>query len=842
MTIVGVRPMLGGRTLDTDAAHLVPLVEGWTLWRWIRVRGAGFPARGVLELAAEDLAAAADELAALDDRAAALRTTLLETINARYSPGDAAARAARQAIKRDRLPPPGQLDELEPLQALRALAETRARRQEAFEQTYSTAIARSNEALLSVATNPRFREAVLWQNRRALRTGVASLAANPHATNSGARQNQQLVASYLQRYSVKNDTIGFFGPVGWATVARERERTLVRAGQDLLTKRTVYFEHWCIDTLAQKLARDPALKPFLRPRQLPSSRIDGTVLHYHAGPELVPSAKELPLVYARLLAACDGRRTARDLAQDLLRQGLDLDDEDEVYGLLTELEQSNLCTWTLEIPTVTERPERHLRSLLEEASESARANGLADLEALEAKRDAVQAAAGNLDALDNAFADLEATFERLTGQAAVRRSGQSYAGRTLVYEDCRRGVEIELGSKFLDRLGPPLHLLLEAARWYTYRVAQHYRVALEEAFDRAGVSAMDYVTYWGSVQHLFPVDPHRAMLVARASEELQRKWAAIIPIDSHARRIALESRRIARAVREAFAAPHPGWPGARYHAPDLLIAAPSAVTHDPDDGVFVLGEFHPSVCTLHFSAQKEHPERSALVRARELDLPEVIPSQVISKERAHRADHMWVSRQDIDIEIGTTRSWRPRESVVAVASLVVERQDGALVVRDRAGRWRFDIVEFFGAHLSGQLATRFPLFAPAPHLPRISIDGLVVMREQWRVSPQELTFADEKHAPLRFAGARRWAHACGLPRYVFVKVPEEPKPVYVDFACPVYVDMFAKLVRKGSDITVGEMLPAIDQTWLPDRDGHTYTSELRVVVVDPTRWQPPSAR
>jgi hypothetical protein len=49
--------------------------------------------------------------------------------------------------------------------------------------------------------------------------------------------------------------------------------------------------------------------------------------------------------------------------------------------------------------------------------------------------------------------------------------------------------------------------------------------------------------------------------------------------------------------------------------------------------------------------------------------------------------------------------------------------------------------------------------------------------------------------------------------------------------------MLAKLIRRtaeqsGSTVTFTEMLPRTDQTWLPDADGNTYTSEFRVVAVD----------
>ncbi len=78
-----------------------------------------------------------------------------------------------------------------------------------------------------------------------------------------------------------------------------------------------------------------------------------------------------------------------------------------------------------------------------------------------------------------------------------------------------------------------------------------------------------------------------------------------------------------------------------------------------------------------------------------------------------------------------------------------------------------------------------------------------------------------------------------MPRFVFVKTPVERKPFYVDFHSPVYVDMLARSVRRARDgkqadqtITVVEMVPDINQTWLLDAEGNSYTNELRIVAVD----------
>jgi hypothetical protein len=75
-------------------------------------------------------------------------------------------------------------------------------------------------------------------------------------------------------------------------------------------------------------------------------------------------------------------------------------------------------------------------------------------------------------------------------------------------------------------------------------------------------------------------------------------------------------------------------------------------------------------------------------------------------------------------------------------------------------------------------------------------------------------------------------HAAGLPRWVFVRIPEELKPYYIDFESAISVELLAKLVRKASSLKVSEMLPTPDQAWLTDAEGRRYSCELRASALD----------
>ena len=162
------------------------------------------------------------------------------------------------------------------------------------------------------------------------------------------------------------------------------------------------------------------------------------------------------------------------------------------------------------------------------------------------------------------------------------------------------------------------------------------------------------------------------------------------------------------------------------------------------------------------------------------------------------------------------------------------------MLRSRDGEICMDIVEACAEAFTGQIIQRFHILAPESHTPRVTIDRVTVCRETWRFPPAELSFAFEKDETARFLAARRFARSHDLPRFVFIKVPVEVKPFYVDFDSPIYVDILSKMIRRTKEkgaadalVSVTEMHPRADETWLPDAEGQHYTSELRFVCVDP---------
>jgi hypothetical protein len=187
-------------------------------------------------------------------------------------------------------------------------------------------------ALQSVVEDPRFREAVTWQNRQAYATALARLKDAPEPPTSKWRQRLELAASYWQRYCAKNDTIGFFGPIGWGELTDDGPAVAQHPGRDLLAERTVRLEVWAVDALARALEADPVVGPH-GPFAVPVVPDPAAALEARIAAITDKAARErATAVFSELEAA---RQAVADAAGDPDRLESALDGADATFMLLT---------------------------------------------------------------------------------------------------------------------------------------------------------------------------------------------------------------------------------------------------------------------------------------------------------------------------------------------------------------------------------------------------------------------------------------------------------------------------------------------------------------------------
>jgi hypothetical protein len=836
-------------SVAAPAPHLVGLADGWRLWRTVCLRGAGFPVALLERIAAPEAVQAVEALFACEAQEGAAREQAVQACmggrdSAKEAAGKVWSRAAKRIAKGGLPEPSAETADLAPLieRLARAQEETAAARR-AAEVATGSAQERISAALRETVSDPRFREALMWQNRRALHGSLdVLLRADRGSRKHSLRRHERLALSYLQRYAAKNESIGFFGPIGWGTCTDDGPAIVARPGPNLVSDRFVHFEYWAVEELAAVLAREPSLRPWLAPRLNPLVRIEGGAICDAAG-----RRHTLPAPIGRLLAACDGNTTGQDIAARLVGDSaFGFTSAQQVFAALARLAQRGVLYWRLEVP-IAPYPERALAGMLNRIGDTElRVRLSAPLEELVAARARVAAAAGHADALDTALDDLEARFVRLTGAAVTRHHGAIHGGRTLIYEDCRRDVALTLGPEPISRLGPPLALVLASARWFTHTAARRVTAGIEKLLNelqrKTGTDRVDFAPLSRQIFRagLFS-DAYHAVVV----RELHSRWAQILAFDKAQRRLNLASAALRARVAAAFPAPDPGFPSARHHSPDVLIAARSVDAIRRGQYQLVLGEVHAGLNTqMQAFTLLLHPRPEALVAAREHDIPvpHLLPVNHPRDRRGQRYAPHSLAVGDFEIAWNDAAPSRPREQVLAVSNLVAERTGAGIAVCTRDGTKSFDILDVFNFQLRSWSSRNFGLLPSALHTPRIAIDDVVINRETWRFPCHALSFAKEHREFDRFVAARRWARAHELPRRVFVRFPHERKPVYADLESPACVELLAHMargaVRQHEDgfVSVVEMLPEPEDTWLTDADGNRYTSELRLVAVDSLSW------
>jgi hypothetical protein len=707
-----------------------------------------------------------------------------------------------------------------------------------FGTTYEEAAREVTIRLQRLTRNPRFRAAVTLQHHRLVENWLTPFCGTPVPArrNRNWRVRTAVLSRYVQRYCMKNETIGFFGPVAWGEVAGDGGLACA-PGNRLIRSHTTHFEGWAIDAVGAALTRRFSLRRWLAPKRNPAVDIDGTVALTPYRPPL-----ELDELDASLISAADGRRTAMELAHEAVWLGL-AEEVDQVLGRLGRLTSRHLLRWDTETP-LGGWPERHLAAQLAMVGDrDTRHAADSELARLTAARDAVHVHLFDPLPLASALADLDRTFVELTGRQAYRRDGETAAGRTLVYCDSRRDVQITIGAELLHSIAPALSLVLRSARWYTRQVAAGYRAVIASLFDqeraRTGSDDVPLSTL------TFLLGPHlvgtgTATPVTEASAQLRARWDALLEHPTGGQVVRRYSGELAAAVRQEFDCSVPGWTAARYHSPDLLFTTPSA-TAPPGTTEVVLGELHVAVNTLDNRAlvqQHDEPERLLMQVAADGVGPRVIP--VLPKSWRDVSDRTYpppalLIPDYVYWSIGNDPGGAPVDEPYPAAGLSVRRDSRGLRVQSRDNSLDADVIEVLGELLSMIAVNGFAMVEPRPHTPRVMIDNLVVARQTWRIAGAELKAAGGEAGAFR--AAQQLAYAHGLPRRIFVKVDTEAKPMYVDLQSPPLVRCLVQLAARDPDsaMVISEMLPEPTQAWLRDAAGDRYLSEVRMVAVDRIR-------
>ncbi|HTF10598.1 MAG TPA: lantibiotic dehydratase [Asanoa sp.] len=677
------------------------------------------------------------------------------------------------------------------------------------------------DALLA---DDRFRAALTWQNPEAVDTWAAAHAAalkageRPRVSGHRFGHRMAVVTRYAQRYCAKNDTIGFFGPVAWARLGGARSGYTGAGG---IRRSGVYVEVWAVQSIAAAWNADPASRAHLPVRIDPACTVrDGRVLRPYRRPHVL-TADEASVVAA--LAA------GVDRVGDLLGDPLEA------------LRTAGVVQVGFRVPISSHPLDGLERQLAGPDRERRRAR-------LDRVREACAAvaAADGPERLRAALRDAARALDEAAAAPVRRDPAFAVGGRTPLYLDCRRDLDAEIGADLLAELRVPLAVLLDSARWLCGQVADLAAESLvrtyrELAATRAEVTLAEL--YLAAADLLEPGGRAFAEVVT----DFQLRWAEIIGAtgDGPVEVDTAVARRLADAL---FPAPKRTWAAARLHSPDMLLR------RRPDGGLaWVLGELHVALNTLEsrfFSGQADDP--AELVGAMAVD---IAPGRVVPLFPNTARDVSSRSYPPLSLDpaghyryvsFGSDDGHPDAVRGTPATAITVSDRAGELIAASYSDGWTAPVLECFGEHLSSVAVNLFKLRAGAGHAPRVSLGPVVVARETWRVPLRRVAGSAGRDKDPAQLGLRGWLLDLGVPRWVFVRVPGDPKPFYVDLAAAPLVDNLARSARHalpdapdGAEVELVAMLPDPTELWLRLPDG-SYTSELRLVAVDPRPARPVS--
>jgi hypothetical protein len=489
----------------------------------------------------------------------------------------------------------------------------------------------------------------------------------------------------------------------------------------------------------------------------------------------------------------------------------------------------HLEVWVLErfLQTVTDDPWLPLTPWPEEDArerlariedEAARRAAIASLDRLVAARDRV--ADATRDELADALDDFDSVYEEIIGEPPAPAPMLAAGGRTPIYMDAMRDLDVKLGPAFTAELAASLVPLFESSRWACGRTFEVGTALVREVVGDGGPRPL--APLLGEVLGALGRLPE---ILAAEHDSVQTRWAELLSDPDRS--------TLAERARARFADFKPAWPLSVFHGPDVQIAAASADAVARGDYLAVVGDFHPGTAPLGQGVfTLRHPDPSAFkaMWTRELGTPIVfvVPPRGLAHRMTARLFPAMPAPTDVHVLPSPHVRVAEGTRSVALTDLIV---DGSTVT-DRDNSFRAPLETLFWAQMFTATVLTFDPFPEAEHTERVVIGRTVLKRESWRVALGD--------CPTEPVAVCAWAREHGMPRRVFVKFADEPKPTFLDVESPVLTRVFARQIRgrlpdqAAATLSVSEMLPGPEDCWL-ELDGERYTSELRITAVDLTR-------
>lgn len=771
----------------------------WRLLPEFQLRSCGFPARLVLDFDPTPLRQAArceDDARQEVDRQS---NKMIEVIDGRVAQLDNPdARRDRSHLQKARkriLAGRPLLDQDVPIVAALGLNTANAARMKAqndldraskaLEIHVQAGLEREIDRLVQSARQGRFEEALFLSNpafhERVFRQ-------DGPLDRRAARDMRHLltVSRYLRRFATRNETVSFFGPTTFARLdPAQSETVMLGSAQPIRTE--VDCSTWIAKALLDR-ARNaiPALERTAR--QDPMWRYTGD-----AGQP------------GQLVRDLDGRRITLDdgsarlwanlITPTKLAQCNKLFGGDKARFKAAILAVAPALRWGPELCST----ELYTLETLAQTLDDPHIDALQDL--------ALKLANEPWPQIRGTYRKAEALVEEI-GLATTRRGGDHYADRTLF------NMESTSAQSSALSIGEPAIVQLQTALSDVLPLC-----ALDGLLRRADARQVLRKRLAGRDRPLLEVlrdDPDGQSVRSEALTQAVADLVQKTPLQGNIARLnAKDLAPVLKHFRDTLSDED--------LAPDLCIPGIDvlAAGTNLENATWVLGEIHDDSSAVFGGSQARLGQpRGALYDRFAAQLGQVANTfgmATVLSRRRHKA--VTPEMPGLTIEF-TGTSAKSADWCAPIAEVTVAACGTHLLYAGNAYHlWPGDVSGTL--HIAIALpAVKGMRVTSDAHMPRIMIGDMVFQRAQWRV----LLAWD-----CGVADGWRWAHhlrkSLSVPRWVYVRHPVEPKPIFVDLENPMHLADLDKLPKGEVDIV--EALPAPDQLWW-DPDGVARSCEMRI--------------
>jgi hypothetical protein len=403
------------------------------------------------------------------------------------------------------------------------------------------------------------------------------------------------------------------------------------------------------------------------------------------------------------------------------------------------------------------------------------------------------------------------------GLNTARAAGRHYADRDVINEDRASpwNGQVRLGGPAVaaahQMLGQVLPLFLLAAM-------------LRQSDSREAVARHT----GGGVTGLVELAAAEIEPVTARTARLHTALADLVPDDPDMVEVRLSPAELAERLR-------PLWARVTVAGSDQLAAFPGfdlmVAGGPPGSGTWVLSECHDDSSSAIGGITSRVQPGAGL----DFDAFRDAVSQWLDTDRMatvvgrRRSRHVTPELPGLSIELSGVSS-KPRDQVMPAADAWVTAD--ATRVRC-AGRncqlYPGDVNSTLFTALSLPCLVPVPFAAGRRYTPRVVLGDVVVQRRRW-VAGAHPGGGPFGRGDTGFRQVAAWRRELGMPDRVFLRHPDEPKPLLIDFRDPLAVDDLVRL--RPARVTCTEVLPDLADTWW--REGGPQPAELRIPVF--LRW------